>query len=57
MINSLPVLLICIFVFLRSYFYLDLLTGKELYFQSDDAIYAILSQRLLNGDFFSAFNP
>lgn len=56
LMKILPILLISIFALLKILIYSNLLDSKG-FLRGDDAIYAILSQRILNGDFFSAFNP
>lgn len=55
--NWLPILLIFIFAFLRGFFYLNFLDGREVYLRNDDAIYAILSSRFLTDNFLSGFHP
>lgn len=50
-------LLVLFFVLLRGIFYYNHLQGREVYFYSDNAIYAILAQRFLDGDILGAFNP
>ena len=57
LIVYLPLVLVSIFAFMRGIYYYNYLLGREVYLKYDEAIYAILSQRFLNGDFFSAFNP
>lgn len=51
-----PILLVFLFVLLRAFIYREL-PGLSYYFGYDDAIYAIISQRFVNGDFNSAFHP
>ncbi|MDO8503236.1 MAG: hypothetical protein Q7S60_00950 [bacterium] len=46
-----------ILVFLRLLIYHNYVLGRENYFYSDDAVYAILSSRFLHGDFWNAFHP
>lgn len=52
-----PFLLILCFVLIRLKLHYNHFLGREVYFYSDEAIYAILGQRFLNGDFFNAFHP
>ncbi len=42
---------------LRIIIYYNYLQGREVYLISDNAIYAALSKRLLNGDFLNVFHP
>lgn len=53
----LPILLIIIFTSFRAFSFFNDLVSKKVYLYSDDAIYATLSQRFLNGDFLEAFHP
>ena len=46
----------CVFAFLRGVLYRDL-PSIEYYFKYDEAIFAILSQKFLSGDFNLAFHP
>lgn len=51
-----PILIVGVFVFLRLFAYRNL-PSLPFYFGYDDAIYGILSQRFLAGDFSSGFHP
>jgi len=44
-------------ILLRLLIYYRYLAGREVYFYSDDAVYAILSRRFYNFDFLHAFHP
>lgn len=53
----LPILLIIIFTSFRAFSFFNDLVSRKGFLYSDDAIYATLSQRFLNGDFLEAFHP
>lgn len=55
-IFSLPILVVAILIFLRVFLYRSL-PGVEYYFKYDEAIYAMLSQKFLHGDFNLGFHP
>lgn len=46
-----------ILILLKLVIYQNFLIGREVYFQSDDAIYATLAKRFLAGDFWHGFHP
>lgn len=48
---------VCAFALTRALLYFKEYMGWNVYLGFDDAIYAILSKRLLEGDFFGGFNP
>lgn len=56
-INLSSVLLVSVFVILKAIVYGNNLAGREVFLMYDEAIYAMLSQRILSGDLFSAFHP
>lgn len=51
-----PILLVCFFVFLRGILY-SKLPSLPYYFKYDEAIYALVSQKFLAGDFNLALHP
>ncbi len=51
------ILLVILFMAVVAVRYLKVLGAMEYYFYSDEAIYAMLSERFLRGDFLNAFNP
>lgn len=56
LINNFFLILVILFIILKGVLYYNQFLGREVYFYSDDAIYAMLSQRFLSGEA-SAFNP
>lgn len=54
--HALPALILLFFLFLRLYLYRGL-TEADYFFKYDEAIYAMLSQKLINSEFNLAFHP
>lgn len=50
-------LLVCFFISFRLASFLNYFIKREAYFVSDNAIYAVLAERLLSGDFYNGFHP
>ncbi len=53
----LGLLVVTIFAIFRIVSYYNIFLVRDVYLQGDDAIYAMLSQRFLEGDFLHAFHP
>jgi hypothetical protein len=53
----LPLLIVCFFGAMRVFQHMAYFKNWQISFYSDEAIYAMLSERFLSGDFLNAFNP
>ncbi len=52
-----PILILAGLVIFRAWLFLNYYLVRDVYFYSDDAIYAILAGRLLRGDLWTGFHP